>query len=84
MFFTNEMPSINLDALTLDEAERSLAEKIIATKGKNKGCLRAAKPSNAGDAAYVWRMVAFQVSPIPQHHCLPVCADFDIFVPKTL
>ncbi len=31
-----------------------------------------------GQAAYLWRMVAFQISPIPAHHCLPVTAEFDL------
>lgn len=29
-----------------------------------------------GRAAYVWRMVAFFTSPISQHHCMPVMAEF--------
>lgn len=31
-----------------------------------------------GKAAYVWRMVAFTVSPKPAHHCMPCTADFDL------
>jgi hypothetical protein len=31
-----------------------------------------------GKAAYVWRNVAFSVSPIGKHQCLPVTADFDL------
>lgn len=31
-----------------------------------------------GRAAYIWRMVAFQISPNPKHQCVPVCADFDL------
>jgi len=30
----------------------------------------------AGQAAYVWRMVAFQVSPHAEHQCMPVTATF--------
>lgn len=31
-----------------------------------------------GEASYVWRMVAFQISPIPQHQCIPCTQDSDI------
>jgi len=75
------------------------AMQIIATQGKNRGCLRASKPpmhetivervrydhtgryrdSSLADcaAAQVWRYVAFEASPLGQHQCLPVMADFD-------
>lgn len=31
-----------------------------------------------GKTAYIWRMVAFYVSPIPAHQCMPMTADFDV------
>jgi len=34
--------------------------------------------ADAGRTAYIWRMVAFMVSPISQHHCMPCTADFDV------
>jgi hypothetical protein len=34
--------------------------------------------ANKGRTAYIWRMVAFMVSPIGQHHCMPVMADMDV------
>ena len=46
--------------------------------------IRATKPKvskdnpDTGYAAYVWRMVAFQVSPNGQHQCMPVTANFDL------
>lgn len=36
------------------------------------------KDANSGITAYVWRMVAFFVSPIAQHHCMPCTATFDL------
>jgi hypothetical protein len=65
------MPIINLD--NLDDQEKAIAEKIIGRGGK----LRSSTPSD-GEAAYVWRMVAFMVSPKPQHHCIPVSHDFGV------
>ena len=85
------MPSFDTDNLrnTLSADDFAIYQGIISTQGKNKGCLRAAKPKvtdlQSAKVAYVWRMVAFQVSPIGQHHCLPFGADFDLrteyFVP---
>jgi len=31
-----------------------------------------------GHSRYVWRMVAFLVSPKSEHHCMPVLAQFDL------
>jgi hypothetical protein len=31
-----------------------------------------------GCTAYIWRMVAFSISPVSQHQCLPMLADFDL------
>jgi hypothetical protein len=31
-----------------------------------------------GGIAYLWRMVAFAISPVGKHHCLPFMADFDL------
>ena len=88
------MPVIPLDHLSPEE--KQIASGIIASQGKNKGRLRAAKPKidydivlkdgrklryptpETGRTAYVWRMVAFHVSPVSQHHCIPILADFDL------
>jgi hypothetical protein len=33
---------------------------------------------HAGMTAYIWRMVAFMISPVGQHQCMPCTADFDL------
>lgn len=69
------MPKLNLEAAGLTTQERKLAEQIV----KPDGTLYASKPGKAsGDAKYLWRMVAFGVSPIQKHQCLPMTADFDL------
>ena len=42
------------------------------------GCPRLVSDLTNGQAAYIWRMVAFQVSVLPKHWCMPVCADWDL------
>lgn len=57
---------------------------ILAILHKNGKGLRLSKPKvnrdkpATGRCAYVWRMVMFSVSRNPKHHCMPVCADFDL------
>jgi hypothetical protein len=71
------MPRIAYVAVTSEEAR-------IIYLITNKGFLRASKPTinkadyMTGRAAYVWRMVAFSVSPKPAHHCMPCTGDFDL------
>jgi hypothetical protein len=68
---THNMPRLNpemYDSVTADYVRRI----------SNKGALRASKPRDDGEAAYVWRMTAFLISPISQHQCMPVTADWDI------
>jgi hypothetical protein len=103
----NQMPEIKLDEISnmLSAEDFELVKGIVATRGKNKGCLRAAKPKverhivgierietsygpydrkivepdeAQGKTAYIWRMVAFFVSPLRQHNCMPCTADFDV------
>lgn len=31
-----------------------------------------------GHSVYVWRMVAFLISPVSQHHCMPVTAEWNL------
>jgi len=95
---TSRMPKLNLEAAGLTPQEYELAKGIIATRGKNKGALRASKPKvertdlgpespgsyyhkwqiEGGETAYIWRMVAFYISPKHQHQCMPCTADFDL------
>ena len=72
---TTTMPTINLDSVDMTIAERAIAEQIL----KPDGSLFASKPTKAsGDAKYLWRMVAFGISPHGRHQCIPVTADFDL------
>jgi hypothetical protein len=91
------MPIIDTQALqtkmTADQWE--LAAPCFA-KSKGASRLRTSRPTKASGATqYVWRMVAFIVSTNPQHHCMPVGADFyikdsefahrtDQYIPKLL
>lgn len=83
----NQMPEVDLKRLQaeLEPEEYSIARRIVARRGKNKGRLRASKPTvnneldpQSGKAAYVWRMVAFMASPDPAHSCMPMTADWDL------
>lgn len=84
------MPKIDLaklQHLTPDQLE--IVKGIINSK---TGELRASKPKVqyetlrgrhipekvSGSTAYVWRMVAFMVSPMPAHQCMPVMAFCDL------
>lgn len=87
-YTSRPMPTINVDKVRND-APQPLGpmEDMILNLIQKNGVLKASKPKATkkqsdpmliGQAAYVWRMVAFQISPNPQHQCMPVCADFDI------
>lgn len=34
--------------------------------------------ANTGRTAYIWRMVAFYISPISQHHCMPITCEWEL------
>ncbi len=87
MSYYTSRPMPTLDMTKLLSQELWSEEKDIISLIQKNGVLKASKPKATkkvsdpmliGQAAYVWRMVAFQISPNPQHHCMPVCADFDI------
>lgn len=80
------MPKIDTDKVALDVTNHEQEAQIVA-RILNKGALRATKPAIRKDtaneyndrcAAYTWRMVAFAISPHPAHHCMPMCAEFDL------
>ncbi len=68
------MPRINVEDLGLSDADKEIVRGIINTR---TGCLRASAPETypctdeRGLTYYVWRMVAFSVSPIAAHQCMP-------------
>ena len=83
------MPKIDAEkvSLSVDSVEQRAQERVILARILNKGVLKATKPAirkGTADeytdrcAAYVWRMVAFQVRKNPVHQCMPVCADMDL------
>jgi hypothetical protein len=77
-----DIDKLNTLRTTLSEREQKILDIVV----KKDGTIRASKPTKTkkiepdlwGEAAYVWRMVVFQVSRNPVHQCMPVCADFDI------
>jgi heme exporter protein D len=86
------MPKIDLTAVAMTAEERQIAERIL-NKGAlraskpaiayttyvNERGLKLRQPDDiGGKAAYVWRMVAFTLSPVAKHHCMPCTADFDL------
>lgn len=60
------------------QEERDIVKAIIGQQNR----LRSSKPKLDSDinrlASYVWRIVAFQISPNSQHHCIPMTAEFDL------
>ena len=79
------MPKVDRTKLDTNIADFTQEEKdIVSLVVKKNDVVRATKPKvkddepTSGKAAYVWRMVAFMVSTNPQHHCMPMTADFDL------
>jgi len=75
------MPTIDLSMTQLTGEEMQIAQLIL-----NGNRLRASRPDYKRGgmhsyAAYVWRHVAFALSPKRQHQCMP-CLDF-CYLPKT-
>lgn len=88
------MPIIPLDHLTAEERElaqgivatqgknkgrlRSGKPKIEYNIIERDGRKLRYPTEKTGKTAYIWRMVAFHVSPICQHQCLPIMASMDL------
>ena len=66
---------IDIAAAELTTEQRQIARGIVNRSGN----LYKSRPTNkSGDTQYVWRMVAFFVSPVRAHQCMPVMAEFYI------
>lgn len=59
--------------IDLTDWQRQVLQACVGRDGR----LRMSKPKE-GNAAYVWRMIAFMVSRDRKHQCMPCTADFDI------
>jgi hypothetical protein len=87
-----DMPRITLNEKDYDANELAIARKILngpclrASRPEISFTVRQADSKHYckwkefslldASAAYVWRNVAFCVSPISRHHCMPVSAEF--------
>ena len=70
-----KMPKIDLDSIDLTAEEYQLARGIVASARPHTGRLYTSMPKDApGETRYIWRMVAFYISPRSRHHCMPVMA----------
>lgn len=70
-----EMPKIDLDSIGLTAEELALAKGIVASARPSMGRLYTCMPRKAaGPTRYIWRMVAFHLSPRPKHHHVPIMA----------
>jgi hypothetical protein len=94
MIMKLNMPEIDITKVKLPPEHTWILEKITvqkdgryflrASKPKinykiiEKNGLKYRYPDKSGEAAYVWRMVAFMASPKGQHHCMPIMAFTDL------
>jgi hypothetical protein len=72
------MPNIHLDAVLMTQDETEIVQRIVKPDGTLRASMPPHKDAQGGRAAYVWRMIAFQVSPNPRHHCMPIAAEFNL------
>ena len=75
-----DMPTVNIPENYFTNDEMEIINRIVKKNGKIRATKPKVKESDviSGDAAYVWRMVVFMVSPKAQHQCMPIAADFDL------
>lgn len=73
----SKMPRVQGACEAVSKRYPQHSDSIMACIGRG-GLLRSSKPKGDGKGCYIWRMVAFMVSPQPQHQCIPFAADFDI------
>ena len=78
------MPLIggHVDAVAAELEAGGDARTATALRGvvnRRNGRLYASKPREAeSECGYLWRMLAFQLSAKPEHHCMPVTADLGL------
>ena len=77
---TYRMPQLADKAENLSKEAKNLVSLICDREGK----LLKTRPRKTGISDYVWRNVAFQISPLPIHHHLPMGAPFYLPGPKAL
>lgn len=59
-------------------ASKPKVERTVPVASKYHSTPTMYPSEESGRAAYLWRMVAFLISPIPQHSCMPVMAFCDL------
>ena len=62
-----------LETSSLPSGERELVDQCLTG-----GRLRTAKPKAIAEVQYIWRNIAFMISPKRQHNCMPFGCDFDL------
>jgi hypothetical protein len=89
-----QMPKIDLTALNFSAVDYELVRGIVNSRTGELRASKPELPDKVkmnghydylteadarkGMTAYIWRMVAFEISPHSQHQCMPICADFDL------
>lgn len=70
---------VNAGRLRASKPKVIYSKAVVPCKYSPSGTKEIAQPDEiGGKAAYLWRMVAFTISPDSKHHCMPTTADFDL------